>query len=198
MFEAENLIGLVFKIGRLARTISPIKSRCAEILASALCRRTLDCESCRRRMPDQQKLTTARPITKLPTPCRLWIRSRSDQTSTLLRDILPRRHPQFGAGSMAIDTGRRQFIFALGGTAAAWPFAARAEPSSYPERPLTMVVTFSAGGSSDVLARAVADAMSHGLGRQVLLAGCALRLSHPGRRHGVARSRLMRADTVTE
>jgi tripartite-type tricarboxylate transporter receptor subunit TctC len=67
---------------------------------------------------------------------------------------------------MAIDTGRRQFVFALGGTAAAWPLAARAEPPSYPERSLTMVVTFSAGGSSDVLARAVADAMSHGLGRQ--------------------------------
>jgi tripartite-type tricarboxylate transporter receptor subunit TctC len=68
---------------------------------------------------------------------------------------------------MAIDTGRRQFIFALGGAAAAWPLAARAQQSSYPERPLTMVVTFTAGGSSDVLARAVADAMSRGLGRQV-------------------------------
>jgi hypothetical protein len=68
---------------------------------------------------------------------------------------------------MAIDTGRRQFVFALGGAAAAWPLAARAEQLSYPERPLTMVVTFSAGGSSDVLARAVADAMSRGLGRQV-------------------------------
>src|ERR1700685_903734 len=68
---------------------------------------------------------------------------------------------------MAIDTGRRQFVFALGGAAAAWPLTARAEPPSYPERPLTMVVTFTAGGSSDVLARAVADAMSRGLGRQV-------------------------------
>ena len=89
-------------------------------------------------------------------------------------------------------TGRRQFVFALGGAAAAWPLAARAEPPSYPERPLTMVVTFSAGGSSDVLARAVADAMSHGLGRQVAVD------NHPGRRNGGARSWLMRADTVTE
>src|SRR5580704_4874938 len=62
---------------------------------------------------------------------------------------------------------RRPFIFSLGGAAAAWPLAARAQQPSYPERPLTMVVTFSAGGSSDVLARAVADAMSHGLGKQV-------------------------------
>jgi tripartite-type tricarboxylate transporter receptor subunit TctC len=42
-----------------------------------------------------------------------------------------------------------------------------AQDSSYPDRPLTMVVTFTAGGSSDVLARAAADAMSHGLGKQV-------------------------------
>ena len=46
-------------------------------------------------------------------------------------------------------------------------FAAIAEEPAYPERPITMVVTFAAGGSSDVLARAVADAMSRGLGKQV-------------------------------
>ena len=39
-----------------------------------------------------------------------------------------------------------------------------AEEPLYPDRPLTMVVTFTAGGSSDVLARAVADATSRGLG----------------------------------
>jgi tripartite-type tricarboxylate transporter receptor subunit TctC len=42
-----------------------------------------------------------------------------------------------------------------------------AQQPSFPERPLTMVVTFTAGGSSDVLARAVANAMSSGLGKQV-------------------------------
>jgi tripartite-type tricarboxylate transporter receptor subunit TctC len=44
---------------------------------------------------------------------------------------------------------------------------AGAQPLAYPERPITMVVTFAAGGSSDVLARAVADALSRGLGKQV-------------------------------
>ena len=44
---------------------------------------------------------------------------------------------------------------------------AMAEEPLYPNRPLTLVVTFTAGGSSDVLARAVADAMSRGLGKQV-------------------------------
>ncbi len=42
-----------------------------------------------------------------------------------------------------------------------------AEGLGYPERPITMVVTFAPGGSSDVLARAVANAMAQGLGKQV-------------------------------
>jgi tripartite-type tricarboxylate transporter receptor subunit TctC len=46
-------------------------------------------------------------------------------------------------------------------------YSASAEGPDYPDRPITMVVTFAAGGSSDVLARAVADAMSRGLGKQV-------------------------------
>jgi tripartite-type tricarboxylate transporter receptor subunit TctC len=44
---------------------------------------------------------------------------------------------------------------------------ASAAGPAYPERPITMVVTFAAGGSSDVLARAVAEVMSRGLGQQV-------------------------------
>jgi tripartite-type tricarboxylate transporter receptor subunit TctC len=47
------------------------------------------------------------------------------------------------------------------------PHAALAQGPAYPNRPISMVVTFAAGGSSDVLARAVADAMSHGLGQQL-------------------------------
>jgi len=39
----------------------------------------------------------------------------------------------------------------------------------YPNRPITMVVTFAPGGSSDVLARAVAAAMSTDLGQQVVV-----------------------------
>lgn len=53
------------------------------------------------------------------------------------------------------------FAFAISG--------AHAQTSSYPERPITMIVTFAAGGSSDVLARAVANAMSQGLGKQVVV-----------------------------
>jgi len=46
---------------------------------------------------------------------------------------------------------------------------ASAQGLNYPERPITMVVTFAAGGSSDLLARAVADAMSRGLDKQVVV-----------------------------
>lgn len=45
-------------------------------------------------------------------------------------------------------------------------FGAFAE-EAYPVRPISMVVTFAAGGSSDVLARAVAQSMSPGLGQQI-------------------------------
>jgi tripartite-type tricarboxylate transporter receptor subunit TctC len=44
-----------------------------------------------------------------------------------------------------------------------------AAQEAYPNRPITMVVTFAPGGSSDVLARAVAAALSGGLGQQVVV-----------------------------
>jgi tripartite-type tricarboxylate transporter receptor subunit TctC len=49
----------------------------------------------------------------------------------------------------------------------AWSAGATAQEPAYPDRPITMVVTFAAGGSSDVLARTVAEAMSRGLGQQI-------------------------------
>ena len=48
-------------------------------------------------------------------------------------------------------------------------FSAFAEDAAYPSRPITMIVTFPAGGASDVLARASADALSRGLGQPVVV-----------------------------
>ncbi len=55
----------------------------------------------------------------------------------------------------------------LASALAAASLRATAQEASYPDRPVTMVVTFTAGGASDVLARAVAAAMSRGLGKAV-------------------------------
>jgi tripartite-type tricarboxylate transporter receptor subunit TctC len=61
-------------------------------------------------------------------------------------------------------------LFALAIAALAFVFGVGNAPAqTYPDRPLTMVVTFAAGGSSDVLGRAVANAMSQGLGKQIVI-----------------------------
>lgn len=60
---------------------------------------------------------------------------------------------------IALAVGALAFACSFNGAAA----------QTYPDRPVTMIVTFAAGGSSDVLARAVAAAMSQGLGKQIVI-----------------------------
>ena len=55
----------------------------------------------------------------------------------------------------------------LAGTAAI--IAAPAIAQSFPNRPITMVVPFAAGGSTDVVARIIAQKMSEGLGQQIIV-----------------------------
>ena len=68
-----------------------------------------------------------------------------------------------------IRTTRRQALLAgalLGGTALGLGSAAG---QTFPARTITMVVPFAAGGSTDVVARIIAQKMSEGLGQQVIV-----------------------------
>ena len=62
---------------------------------------------------------------------------------------------------------RRDLIKLMACSAVAWPFVAHAQ--TYPSRPVTMVVPFSAGGSFDVLGRLLTGRMSEVLGQQVIV-----------------------------
>ena len=67
-------------------------------------------------------------------------------------------------------TRRKALIVAGAALGLAWTGAAMAQGAGdYPARPITMIVPFSAGGSTDVLARLVAEGMSNHLGQRVVV-----------------------------
>ncbi|ESW89912.1 tripartite tricarboxylate transporter substrate-binding protein [Mesorhizobium sp. M0902] len=63
----------------------------------------------------------------------------------------------------------RKFIAALAVAAAAMLYPPAAGAQTYPERTITIVVPFSAGGPTDTVTRLVAEAMSKDLGQQVIV-----------------------------
>jgi tripartite-type tricarboxylate transporter receptor subunit TctC len=66
-------------------------------------------------------------------------------------------------------TTRRQALLAGALLAGATFGLAPAIAQTFPTRPITMVVPFAAGGSTDVVARIIAQKMSEGLGQQVII-----------------------------
>jgi tripartite-type tricarboxylate transporter receptor subunit TctC len=67
-------------------------------------------------------------------------------------------------------TTRRQALIAGGALLAGATLGlAPAIAQTFPTRPITMVVPFAAGGSTDVVARIIAQKMSEGLGQQVII-----------------------------
>lgn len=63
---------------------------------------------------------------------------------------------------------RKLFSLAAGAMLAA-AFSQPATAQTYPDRPITMIVPFSAGGGTDAIARKLADHLSSTLGQQVII-----------------------------
>src|SRR5438445_7113618 len=53
--------------------------------------------------------------------------------------------------------------------AAVLSLAAAAHAQDYPKRPISMIVPFAAGGTSDVIARVVAEEMAKSLGQPIVI-----------------------------
>src|SRR5277367_5531038 len=64
---------------------------------------------------------------------------------------------------------RRQFLHLAAGAAALGAMPRVASAQAYPSRPVTMIVPFAPGGSTDVAARIVGEHMSRTLGQQVIV-----------------------------
>ena len=62
---------------------------------------------------------------------------------------------------------RRDFIRTAGSVIAAWPISARAQLNT--ARPITIIVSFPAGGGADILVRIVAKHMSENLGQPIVV-----------------------------
>src|SRR5947207_1076103 len=64
---------------------------------------------------------------------------------------------------------RRQFLHLTAGAAAPLAMSRIAQAQSYPTRPITIVVFVPAGGTPDIIARLVGQAMSPRLGQSVVI-----------------------------
>src|SRR5581483_6954091 len=78
-----------------------------------------------------------------------------------------------GAGSNEATMSRLALIFALIGLAAAVRHA-DAQPPRYPNRPIEIIVSYAAGGSTDVISRAIGQKFQERLGQSVVV------LNRPG------------------
>src|ERR1700761_8193417 len=95
-----------------------------------------------------------------------------------LNDIR-RRNPDLKAGSFGSTRSRkmreagtlqRRRFLGLVASAAAFPFAAQAAyAETYPSRPVHLIVGFGPGGSPEIIARLIGQALSERLGQQFVI-----------------------------
>jgi tripartite-type tricarboxylate transporter receptor subunit TctC len=64
---------------------------------------------------------------------------------------------------------KRQILKCIGGVAAAIAFLPASWAQAFPTKPVTLVVPYPPGGSSDIMARALATRMGHDLGQPVIV-----------------------------
>jgi tripartite-type tricarboxylate transporter receptor subunit TctC len=64
---------------------------------------------------------------------------------------------------------RRQFLQFAGAAATAPAFSSVATGQTYPTRPITLIVPFAAGGTTDVIGRIVAERMRKSLGQPIII-----------------------------
>jgi tripartite-type tricarboxylate transporter receptor subunit TctC len=64
---------------------------------------------------------------------------------------------------------RRKFLQFAGAVAAAPAFSRVATAQTFPSRPITMIVPYPPGGSTDAIGRVLAEGMKGALGQQVIV-----------------------------
>jgi tripartite-type tricarboxylate transporter receptor subunit TctC len=69
----------------------------------------------------------------------------------------------------AAELARRKFLHLAAGAAALPAMSESAKAQAYPTRPITMVVPFPAGGTTDAIARVVAERMRTSLGHPIII-----------------------------
>src|SRR5207253_2330809 len=80
----------------------------------------------------------------------------------------PVRRPGGASGARGM-TPLSRLLLSIGAACALAAFANAAHAQDYPKRPITMIVPFAAGGTSDVIARTVAEQMAVALGQPVVI-----------------------------
>jgi len=70
---------------------------------------------------------------------------------------------------MKVNFGRLAFVAAAGAVAALPAVEALAQASSYPSRPIRLQVPFAPGGTTDIIARVIADPLGRALGQPVII-----------------------------